>query len=402
MTEEVAELVLEDNRLQSLALSIAEAGGAVALPGYVRTIELLEASGRLDRRVEGLETSEQLLRRAQEGRGLTRPELAVVLSMSKLELQNAAEKLKPADDPLLEPRLLEAFPKPMRRAHGDAIRRHRLRHEILATKIANQLVNRLGPSVALDLTEEEGASLAQVVTAFLVAEHLLGLDKLWQEIEDATVPENVRVELFTIAAASVRAHLSDIVRAASGETSVSALVDLLGPSVRKIGAAANRLIRAEVRNEAALRRDRLLALGASDDIVRGLIRLFELDGVFGIAALAARRDLDEVSVTRAYTRLGEALGLDWAQRQVARFVPADQWERLLTAGLARDFEQLRLEFLSRSRSKDLDAEVEDWVKTQAQRIEQFRNLLARARTQGNVSASMLAQIAAQARIVLAR
>src|SRR5205085_12607908 len=52
MTDEVSELVLEDNRLQSLALSIAQAGGARALPGHVRTIEILEASGRLDRKVE--------------------------------------------------------------------------------------------------------------------------------------------------------------------------------------------------------------------------------------------------------------------------------------------------------------------------------------------------------------
>ena len=94
MTDEVAELVLEDNRLQILALSIAEAGGAQALPGHVRTIELLEASGRLDRKVEGLASSEELLRRAQENRGLTRPELAVVLSISKLVLQDAAEELQ--------------------------------------------------------------------------------------------------------------------------------------------------------------------------------------------------------------------------------------------------------------------------------------------------------------------
>src|SRR5205823_5970043 len=79
MADDVADLVLEDNRLQSLALSIAESGGAQALPGYVRTIELLEASGRIDRKVEGLGTSEELLRRGQENRGLTRPELAVVL-----------------------------------------------------------------------------------------------------------------------------------------------------------------------------------------------------------------------------------------------------------------------------------------------------------------------------------
>ena len=402
MTDEVAEIVLEDNRLQSLALSIAESGGSRALPGHVRTIEILEASGRLDRKVEGLATSDILLRRAQENRGLTRPELAVVLSMSKLALQDAAELLKLADDRLMEPQLFAAFPKPMRKAHADAIRAHRLRGEILATKVANRLVNRLGPGVAFDLTEEEGASLQQVISAFLVAERLLDLDALWEKIEQAGLPESVRIELFSIAARSVRSHLSDILRSSGGEKQVGDLCKSLEPGVRKISAAATRLIRSEVRNEAAARRDRLIALGASEDIVRGLVRLYELDGVFGIAALAARRKVDELALTSAYTRLGEALGLDWAQQQVARFVPSDQWERLLTAGLARDFEQLRIEFLSRIRGKDPDAGVEAWVEEQRPRIAQFRDLIARARTEGHVSASMLAQIAGQARILLAR
>jgi glutamate dehydrogenase len=400
MTEDVSEIVLEDNRLQTLALSIAEAGGVQALPGHVRTIELLETSGRLDRKVEGLGTSEELLRRGQENRGLTRPELAVVLSISKLVLQAAAEDLKLAEDPLVGPQLFDAFPKAMRKNETEAIKAHRLRNEIVATKVANRLVNRLGPGVAFDLTEEEGASLHQVVSAFLVAERLLDLDSLWSEIEQDGLPETVRIELFSIAAASVRSHLSDIIRAAGGETTVSKLCALLEPGTRKISAAATKLIRSEVKNEAAARRDRLIALGASEDIVKGLVRLYELDGVFGIAALASRHKLDELEVTRAYTRLGEALGLDWAQQQVARFVPADQWERLLTAGLARDFEQLRIEFLSRCRGKDVDDGVEQWVEAHGARIGQFRELVGRARSEGHVSAPMLAQIAGQARILL--
>jgi glutamate dehydrogenase len=402
MTDDVADIVLDDNRLQSLALSIAEAGGATALPAHVRTIELLEASGRLDRQVEGLASSEELMRRTQENRGLTRPELAVVLSISKIVLQAAAEELRLSEDPLVEPQLFDAFPKPMRKTHADSIRAHRLRNEIIATKVANRLVNRLGPGMAFDLMEEEGASLQQVVASFLVAERLLDLDKLWIEIEEATLPETVRIELFSIAAASISAHLSDILRAAGGEMRISNLCKSLEPGVRKVSAAATKLIRSEVRNEAAARRDRLLALGASEEIVRGLVRLYELDGVFGIAALAARQKIDELSVTRAYTRLGEALGLDWAQQQVARFVPADQWERLLTAGLARDFEQLRIEFLSRCRGDDLDECVDGWIAHQGPRIEQFRELVARARSEGHVSAPMLAQIAGQARILLGR
>jgi glutamate dehydrogenase len=402
MTDEVADMVLEDNRLQSLALSIAQSSGAEALQSHVRTIELLESSGRLDRKVEGLASSEELLRRAQENRGLTRPELAVVLSMSKIALQAAAETLCLSHEKVMEPDLFAAFPKPMRAAHAKAIRAHRLRDDIIATRVANRMVNRLGPVVALDMTEEEGASLGQVIVAFLVAERLLDLDKLWEQIEHAALPESVRVELFAIGARSVHAHLSDILRAMGGEMSVGKLCALLEPGIRKISVAAAKLIRSEVRNEAAARRDHLLDLGASDDIVRGLVRLYELDGVFAIAALAARKGLDELALTAAYTQLGEALGLDWAQQQLARFMPADQWERLLTAGLARDFEQLRIDFLGRLRGKDPVAGTEQWVKQTQARIEQFRELIDRARREGTVTASMLAQIASQARILLAR
>jgi glutamate dehydrogenase len=402
MTDEVAELVLDDNRLQTLALSVAEAGGAMAVPAQVRTLELLEASGRLDRRVEGLASSEDLLRRVADNRGLTRPELSVLLSLSKLALQDAAEDLKLADDPLLEDQLLAAFPAPIRKKHRQAILKHRLRHEILGTKVANRFVNRLGPSVALDLTEEEGSSLAQVVAAFLTAERLLQLDKLWERIDDAQVSEAVRIQLFATAAQSVRAHISDIIRASGGETSVSKLVEMLEPGLQKVHVQARTLIRDEVKAQAAARQEALEALGAGPEIIRGLVKLYELDGVFGIAALAAHKEVDELALTQAYVRLGEVLGLDWAQSQAVRLHPTDQWERLLVAGLARDFEQLRLDWLSRTRGDDPVAAVGRWTERQAPRIEQFRRLVDRARRGGGVTVPMLAQIAGQARILLAR
>ena len=131
-------------------------------------------------------------------------------------------------------------------------------------------------------------------------------------------------------------------------------VALLAPGLKKVAAKAEALILAEVRGESAARRVALEKLGASPAIVDELVRLFELDGVFGIAAMGARKGLDELAVTRAYTKLGEVLGIDWAQQQVARFVPSDHWERLLAAGLMRDFEQLRIDFLNRTRADDPD------------------------------------------------
>jgi glutamate dehydrogenase len=402
MTDEVSELVLEDNRLQSIALSIAEARGPAGIPGFVRSIEMLESFGRLDRKVEGLESSDVLLRRRADGRGLTRPELAVILSMSKMTLQDAAEELKLADDPTMEGELMAAFPEAMQKKHADAIRAHRLRHQIIATKVANRLVNRLGPSLPLDMTEEEGVGLPQVITAFLVTERLLDLKTLWAKIEQAKVPETARIALFSLAAKSIRSHIGDAIRAGAGGTNVQELAELLKPGLDKVAAKTAGLLRAEVRGEAAARRARLEELGAGKDIIDRLVRLYELDGIFGIAALGARKQLDELAVTRAYTRLGEVLGLDWAQQQVSRYMPNDNWERLLAAGLLRDFEQVRIDFLNRTRSEEPDESVERWVERNPRRIAQFRALVDRAKLVGSVSPAMLAQIASQARILLSR
>ena len=83
-------------------------------------------------------------------------------------------------------------------------------------------------------------------------------------------------------------------------------------------------------------------------------------------------------------------------------MPTDNWERLLAAGLIRDFEQVRIDFLSRTRSDDPDESVERWVERNPKRIAQFRALVDRAKLAGSVSAPMLAQIAGQARILLSR
>jgi glutamate dehydrogenase len=402
MTDEVAAIVLEDNRLQALALSIAERGGAAALPQLVRVMEILEDSGRLNRAVEGLASNEELLRRAQENQGLTRPELAVLLSTSKMALQAALESGKITLDPTLTPELCNAFPKMMQERHGEAVIQHRLRREIIATKLANRFVNRLGIIAPFSLTEEEGTSLGQAVAAFVAVERLFDLQALWHELDSANLPEQVRLELFDQASRGAQFHIADLLRCTSAETKIEEMVETVRPGIAKLSAAVESLLRDEALAQSSAQRARLTELGAPASLIDRIVRLFELDGAIGIAALGQRLGSDVVELTRAYTMLGEALGLDWAQAAANRFKARDQWERLLTAGLARDFEQLRLEFLERRRSEDPKASVDEWVAAQGPRIEQFRSTVTRARTASITTAPMLAQIATQARVLLGR
>jgi glutamate dehydrogenase len=402
MTTDVAHLVLEDNRLQTLALSLAERGGADALPSQLRVIEILEAGGRLNRAVEGLDSNEALLRRAQDNRGLTRPELAVVLSHGKLSLQAAIEASDRAADPLLTPLLHAAFPQAMQAEFATAIDEHRLRDELIATKMANRVINRLGLVAPFEMAEEEGVALAQVAAAYFTVDTLLDLETLFTRIEQAAIAEQPRLTLFETLAEIARAHVADLVRSVPGDTDMATVVQMLKPGLARLDDARSELLKTEARQQSARLRARIETEGADPDLIDAVARLAELDGAIGTAALASDLSVDELAVTRAYVALGEALGLDWAKAEAGRFRSVDPWERLLVAGLAREFGQLRLDFLGRPGKKAPGDAVQAWLDANPARVEQFRQLVARARTSASPTAAMLAQIASQARSMLMR
>ncbi|MBL9071934.1 MAG: NAD-glutamate dehydrogenase [Sphingopyxis sp.] len=402
MTDDVADLVLEDNRLQALALSIAEKGGAAAVPSLVRIMETFETTGRLDRKVEGLAANDELLRRAQEGRGLTRPELAVLLSTAKLALQDAIEDSVLPNDPALASDLAAAFPSEMQRDFATAIAEHQLRREIIATKLANRMINRLGVVHPFELVEEEGCSLGDVASAFVAVERLLDMKDIWSALDTAKIDEGIRLSLFSQAASAMTSQMADLLRVTSTLAQPGPVVARLEPGVDRLMARVDGLLSDSVRRQWDMLAQQLLDAGAPATLTSAVVGLFKTDGAIGIVDLAARRGDDEVAVTHAFTHLGEALGLDWAQTLAAHMSPADPWERLLVNSLARDFQQMRLSFLAGLPKGDLDTAVTKWLADNGARVGQFRATVDRARTIPNPNGAMLSHIAGQARGLLGR
>ena len=404
MTDAVAAHVLEDNRLQALALSIAERPRAAATASYARLIDMLEESGDLDRRTEGLADAEHLTRRAAEGHGLTRPELAVLLSSAKLVLQRALEASSVVDDPGLAGELLCAFPEPMRGKFRKDILAHRLRREIIATRIANRVVNRMGMLHPFELAEEEGASPAQVAAAFVAAERLFGMDTVWHALETAAMPETARILLFDRAAAALSSHMADLLRVGAGTVPPTRLVAELEKGVHSLSDAAATLLAAEPRAQSDALCAKLAAAGAPAAEAAMVAHLFDLDGAAGLAMLASDSGSAAPALTGAFIEVGARLGLDWAQQTAERMNPSDPWERLLVNGLARDFQHMRLDFLRRVAKgrKDPVPAATRWLDAHEAAIDQFRTLVGRARGASPVTPVMLAQLASQARGLLAK
>ncbi|WP_284124025.1 NAD-glutamate dehydrogenase domain-containing protein [Parerythrobacter aestuarii] len=407
MTDEVSDIVLEDNRLQALALSIAEYGGCEATASLLRVSDTLEDMGYLDRRTEGLADNETLTRRAADGVGLARPELAVLLSYAKLALQDAIEASELPDDPTLERNLSEYFPAPMRAKFKAEIADHRLRREIIATDLSNRIVNRLGLVHPFELAEEEGVGLAEVATAFVAAERLFDVHTIWEDIDAAKMPEQTRILAFDKAAVAMRIQMADLLRECAGFKKPSKVVEELGAGVKILSEGTATLLADESRALSERLRKEFAEGGLPDKIGKRITHLFDLDGSVGLAKLSGFAEIDPPKLTCAFTMLGAELGLTWAQGTAALMNPSDVWERLLVAGLARDFQQMRLDFLERiARRKGMKENpakvVEAWIEDNKPAIRQFRAMITRAQAHTPVAPAMLAQIASQARNVLSR
>ncbi|MFU7526975.1 NAD-glutamate dehydrogenase [Qipengyuania sp. ASV99] len=407
MTNEVAEIVLEDNRLQALALSIAETGGPDAAASYIRLIEQLEEAGALDRKTEGLADAETYARRAAEGRGLTRPELAVLLSSAKLALQDAIEASDLPDEPVLASNLIAMFPGPMQDKFATQIRAHRLRRELVATDLSNRIVNRLGLIHAFELPEEEGVGLADVAAAFVVVERLFGLKALWADIDARSMNETARLALLDRLAAAVGNLMSDVLRTAAGRVEPGAMIAALQGGVSTLTKARGELISGDTVERSGTLRAQFIEQGSPQDLAYRVADLFDYDGSIGLAQLALNSATDPAELTRAFTDIGERIGLDWAQGTAAHMSPSDIWERLLVDGLARDFQQMRLDFLRRLMRRkngkaDPQGAIADWAARNEGAVAQFRAMIARARSRPPFAPAVLAQIASQARNLLDR
>ncbi len=161
MTDEVAALVLRNNYLQTLALSLAERRGLEDLGFQQRLMQTLEARGELDRAVEFLPDDMEIAERVRRSQPLTRPELSVLLAYAKLSLQRELLESAVPDDPYLARELDRYFPPALAQNFPDALEQHRLRREIIATQLANSMINRGGPSLVVRIADQTGAAAAR-------------------------------------------------------------------------------------------------------------------------------------------------------------------------------------------------------------------------------------------------
>ncbi len=332
MTPEVAALVLANNYRQAMALSLTQASAVAAADQNERLMRRLESEGKLDRALECLPSDEELQARRELGAGLTRPELAVLVSYAKIELKQALVASPIVHDPRFNAALHSAFPASLLATFPEAVNGHPLRAEIAATQIANDLVNRMGITWFERVRSATGVESGQIVAAYLISLQIHDVDAQWIAIEslDGHIRAEVQAELIADAVRLVtRSTVWLLQNRRQGLDPVSCVEQYREP-LADVLASGERLASVI---PASRWQERY------DEYVRNKVP----EGLAAWCASAESRywlmDMIEISqqsgetleiVAWVYFRLGESLNLIWLDRQMRAFRAQGHWQVLAT------------------------------------------------------------------------
>ena len=398
MTEEVGALVLRDNYLQSQALSLAEAKASDRLDTDARFMRALERSGKLNRAIEFLPSEEALAERAQANLGLTRPEQAVLLAYSKIALYDELLASSLPDDPALRDDLVAYFPAVLGQRFQDQIQRHRLRREIIATVVVNDLANRMGATFVFEMRERTGAAAEDVARAYLAARAAFGLPPIWQAIEslDTKVPAAAQYRMLLESVQLLERGCHWFLKNRPLPLDTDATVAEFEPALKALKAGLDEIVPDEDRAEIRRRAAEFTAGGVPEPLAREVAGLDFLAPGLDIVRMAGQARLPAERVARTFYALGNRFAFDWLRDTAEQLDPDSHWDKLAVASIVDDLQSQQCELAARvlkeanGADADPDSLISDWIKARAAPVERADLLISELKQSGAPDLAMLA------------
>jgi glutamate dehydrogenase len=330
MTDEVAGLVLRNNYLQPLALSLSQRRGMEDFGFLQRLMQTLEGRSLLDRAVEYLPDDMQLSERRRRSQPFTRPELSVLLAYAKLTLYDDLLESAVPDDPYLARELGRYFPKAIAELYPDALEHHRLRREIIATQLANSMINRGGPSLIVRIADQTGAAPAAIAQAFAAVRDSYGMTALNAEIDalDNRISGKLQLELYAAVQDLLLDRIIWFLRNVDLSKGLADVVSDYRDGIAAVTAVLDTALSEDFRNARAARRQTLAEGGVPAALAGRIADLRALSSAPDIVLVADRTGKAVGEVAATYFAAGAFFRLDRIAAAAENIPIADYFDRL--------------------------------------------------------------------------
>ena len=408
MTGEVGALVLRDNYLQTQAISATERLAAHLLDRHARYMRGLEKAGKLDRALEYLPNDEMLAERLAMQRGLTRPELAILLSYAKIVLYEELLDSDLPDDPALEDDLRRYFPLPLQKAYGAEIGQHRLRREIVSTMVTNDIVNRMGMTFTAEIRERTGLPTPDIARAYLAAREIFAAPAACAAVEalDGRVPAAVQAELLVEIGRLVERATAWLLRARGQGLPVDRTIRELAPGVAGVAAGLDESLTPRHREELAARGQPWVQAGVPAALARRIAAGPWLIAALDIVRIGQSSGLPLDEAGAAYFGVGDRFGFDWLRRAAAKLSTDTAWDKLAVSAVVEELGQQQAEMAARilggrRKGQALPEALEAWAETRRPLVARAEQLMGELGALAMPSLAMLTVASRQLRSLLA-
>lgn len=338
MTDEIGHLVLEDNIDQNILLLNDRQRVVEWSPSYERFMDWLEEHGDLDREIEALPTNSELKVRLQDGQGLSSPELAVLAAYAKMELAAALTASNFADDPWFKGTLRRYFPARLSAKFDAELDTHPLRREIIATVVANDMVNVGGITFAFRAMEESSADEATIAKAFVALYEIYDFASMTSQLRE--LPTSFPTEQWCTVQLDMRRLLDRAVRwlinDGMGQQTIQGVVDRFKPVVSSLSTNVEQYFRGSDAERVEKLRVRAGSFDMPDALGRRWAEIFETFPLLDIAKVAAFLDEPVEDVAELYYRLYDRYGVDTLLERITALPRNDRWQALARAALRDD------------------------------------------------------------------
>ncbi|MFK8030701.1 MAG: NAD-glutamate dehydrogenase [Gammaproteobacteria bacterium] len=395
MTDEVEVLVLRDNYFQTQAISTLESDSVDRASEHMQFVRMLEQSGELDRELEFLPTDAAILERQRNGRGLTRPELSILLSYSKINLINQLSQSDELNNEYAREDLQTYFPKPLQKKYADLMGDHRLAHEIIATQTANSLVNRMGPTFVVRTQEETGATAGEIARAYTIARETLNLRPLWRSVEALDNEVQARAQYRMLAETSRllrRAALWLLQRPQLASDTTHAIATF-APAIANLSKNLGGLLHGDGLTQFRTSREIYTDMGVSKTLAHQMAGIRYLYSGYDIAQAALHLGCDDEFVSSVYFRLTRGLRLSWLSEQIERLPVRGRWQALARGTLRENLYEIRraatISAVNGSKSDDSKIVANSWLENHAKAIERAQRVVTDMRSMGSMDFSTL-------------
>mgnify|MGYP000436332020 CR=1 FL=1 len=330
MTDDVADLVLKNNYRQAQALNIAESFARHSTDDYARLMRSLEKEGKLDPALEFLPSEKELQARKEQGLGFTRPELSVLICYARIELKQALINSWVTEDEGFSREMETAFPARLLKDYPQAIREHRLRREITATQIANDLVNRMGITFVHNLHNATGLSYAHIAAAYLVIREIYDIESLWSEIEslDHQVSAEVQVEMMKDLMQLLTRGTQWLLRQHRDGLNLANCLETYKASLDQVVISAEQITSTIPANRMEGKYQRYIEAGMPERLSAFCSATESLYWLLDVIEVARDMDQDVAYVAKTYFSLGTSLNLVWLDLQIREFKAINHWQAL--------------------------------------------------------------------------